>query len=274
MRRGARPGNPPRSFDPAPAARRGDRGARKMRTVVKIRTVLGGIAPGRLAGITATHGETMPGRNRARYTRHLAARHILPRRIRVAICARFNRRLVMPSPTAKTVNDVLRHAEAAFDQSRDNLFALLRIPSISAQPAHQQDCRRAAEWWREQLTGLGFRADIRPTAGHPVVVGHYDGPAGLQRPARAVLCALRRAAGRSAGAMEQPAVRAAACGWTARQAVRRARRGGRQGPVGDVPRSVARLAHRRRRHPRAPHRADRGRGGSRQRQPGTLRRRA
>ena len=135
-----------------------------------------------------------------------------------------------------------------------------------------QDCRRAAEWWREQLTGLGFRTEILPTPGHPVVVGHHDGPGRLQRPARLVLRALRRAAGRSAGAVAQPAVRAAARRRPARQALRRARRGGRQGPVGDVPGSAARLAHRRRRHPRAPDRADRGRGRSRQRQPGTLRR--
>jgi len=88
----------------------------------------------------------------------------------------------MPAPTTKIVETVLRRAEAAFDQSRENLFALLRIPSISAQPAHQQDCRRAAEWWRDQLIGLGFRADIRPTAGHPVVVGQYDGPANYHGP--------------------------------------------------------------------------------------------
>jgi acetylornithine deacetylase/succinyl-diaminopimelate desuccinylase-like protein len=88
----------------------------------------------------------------------------------------------MAASAADTVETVLRHADAAFDQSRENLFALLRIPSISAQPAHQQDCRRAAEWWRDQLIGLGFRADIRPTPGHPVVVGHHDGPAAYKGP--------------------------------------------------------------------------------------------
>ncbi len=88
----------------------------------------------------------------------------------------------MPAPATNTVETVLRHADATFDQARDNLFELLRIPSISAQPAHQQDCRRAAEWWREQLAGLGFRAEVRPTAGHPVVVGHCDGPADYKGP--------------------------------------------------------------------------------------------
>jgi len=88
----------------------------------------------------------------------------------------------MPAPTQATIDAVLRHTDTAFDQSRENLFALLRIPSISAQPAHKPDIQRAAEWWRDQLAGLGFRADIRPTAGHPVVVGHFDGPADYEGP--------------------------------------------------------------------------------------------
>ena len=88
----------------------------------------------------------------------------------------------MPVPTADTTAAVLRQTDAGFEQSRENLFALLRIPSISAQPAHRQDCVRAAEWWRDQLTHLGFRAELRPTAGHPVVVGHCDGPADYRGP--------------------------------------------------------------------------------------------
>jgi acetylornithine deacetylase/succinyl-diaminopimelate desuccinylase-like protein len=88
----------------------------------------------------------------------------------------------MPAPTAATVDTVLRHVDSAFNQSRENLFSLLRIPSVSAQPAHQADCRRAAEWWRDQLAGLGFATDIMPTPGHPVVVGRHDGPAGYKGP--------------------------------------------------------------------------------------------
>lgn len=88
----------------------------------------------------------------------------------------------MPAPSADTVAAVLNAANAGFDASRDNLFALLRIPSISAQPAHRQDCERAAAWWRDQLTALGFQAELRPTAGHPVVVGHHPGPADYNGP--------------------------------------------------------------------------------------------
>ena len=83
-------------------------------------------------------------------------------------------------PTSLTA--VLDHADAGLVASRDRLFELLRIPSISAQPAHAGDCVRAAEWWQAQLTGLGFSASVRPTKGHPVVVGHYPGPAGYKGP--------------------------------------------------------------------------------------------
>jgi acetylornithine deacetylase/succinyl-diaminopimelate desuccinylase-like protein len=88
----------------------------------------------------------------------------------------------MSAPSSEIVAAVLRHADAALEASRGRLFDLLRIPSISAQPAHQPDCTRAATWVRDQLAGLGFRAEVRPTAGHPVVVAHHGGPAGYQGP--------------------------------------------------------------------------------------------
>ncbi len=88
----------------------------------------------------------------------------------------------MPVPTQTTLNAVLSHADANLVQSRERLFELLRIPSISAQPAHAADCARAAAWWRDQLAALGFEADVRPTAGHPVVVAHHPGAAGYQGP--------------------------------------------------------------------------------------------
>lgn len=77
---------------------------------------------------------------------------------------------------------ILDHADAGLAASRARLFDLLRIPSVSAQPQHAHDCVKAAEWWRDQLTGLGFKASVRPTAGHPVVVGHFDGPPGYKGP--------------------------------------------------------------------------------------------
>ena len=79
-------------------------------------------------------------------------------------------------PDAALVDAVLAHADARLDASREVLFDLLRIPSISAQPAHKHDCQRAAEWVRDRLSDLGFEAGLRQTAGHPVVLAHYPGP--------------------------------------------------------------------------------------------------
>ena len=72
---------------------------------------------------------------------------------------------------------ILAHADAGMEASRLRLFELLRIPSISAQPDHKADCARAAEWVRAQLAGMGFRAEVHPTAGHPLVLAHHPGPA-------------------------------------------------------------------------------------------------
>ena len=88
----------------------------------------------------------------------------------------------MPVPSSDTVAAVLNHADASLDASRERLFDLLRIPSVSAQPGHRQDCVRAAEWLRDQFAGLGFQAAVRPTGGHPVVVAHHAAPAGYQGP--------------------------------------------------------------------------------------------
>ena len=88
----------------------------------------------------------------------------------------------MPAPSPAAVETVLHHIDARLDASRTRLFDLLRIPSISAQPAHAADCQRAAEWVREQLAGLGFTVAVRPTPGHPVVVAQHPGPAGYSGP--------------------------------------------------------------------------------------------
>lgn len=80
------------------------------------------------------------------------------------------------------LTQMLSFADANLPASRDRLFELLRIPSVSAQPAHAADCVHAAEWWRDQLAGLGFKAAVRPTAGHPVVVAHHPGAPGYSGP--------------------------------------------------------------------------------------------
>lgn len=72
----------------------------------------------------------------------------------------------------------------------DELSSLIRIPSISAEPAHHDDMLRCAERWRELLLAAGAdHAEVMPSDGNPLVFaerhvaddaktvliyGHYD----------------------------------------------------------------------------------------------------
>jgi acetylornithine deacetylase/succinyl-diaminopimelate desuccinylase-like protein len=66
---------------------------------------------------------------------------------------------------------VLARIDAELDNSVARLFDFLRIQSISTDPAYAPQCRAAAEFVARDLTSLGFDAKLRPTEGHPVVVG-------------------------------------------------------------------------------------------------------
>lgn len=68
------------------------------------------------------------------------------------------------------------------DKFLDELKAMLRIPSLSGDPAHAGDVRRMAEWLAEHMAGLGLdTVEVMETAGHPVVYGQWLG-AGPDRP--------------------------------------------------------------------------------------------
>jgi acetylornithine deacetylase/succinyl-diaminopimelate desuccinylase-like protein len=70
------------------------------------------------------------------------------------------------------LDTVLAHVDSTIDDSVARLFDLLRIASISTDPAYKDECRKAADWLSSELSGLGFDASVRPTTGHPMVVGH------------------------------------------------------------------------------------------------------
>lgn len=72
------------------------------------------------------------------------------------------------------ISNVLGAADRGFEDSIGRLFDFLRIPSISTVPAHAGDCLRAAQWIAGELSALGFDAAVRPTAGHPMVVAHWQ----------------------------------------------------------------------------------------------------
>ncbi len=67
---------------------------------------------------------------------------------------------------------VLARIDSDLDAAIARLFEWLRMPSISTDPAYAASCRRAAEWLKADLGGLGFDASLRETPGHPVVMGH------------------------------------------------------------------------------------------------------
>lgn len=74
--------------------------------------------------------------------------------------------------------DVLAHIDADLEGSLERLFRLVEIESISTDPAYAGACLKAAEWLASALEGIGFEAGVRPTPGHPMVVGHAPGGSG------------------------------------------------------------------------------------------------
>jgi acetylornithine deacetylase/succinyl-diaminopimelate desuccinylase-like protein len=67
--------------------------------------------------------------------------------------------------------DYAHEHAAAF---RDQLYDLLRIPSVSTDSTHAGDVRRAAEWLADDLRRIGMRnVAVMPTGGHPVVYADW-----------------------------------------------------------------------------------------------------
>ncbi|NBZ89083.1 M20/M25/M40 family metallo-hydrolase [Stagnihabitans tardus] len=71
-----------------------------------------------------------------------------------------------------TLDAVLARIDADLPQAVERLQELLRIPSISTDPAYKEACAKAADWLVADLAGLGFDASARATPGHPMVVAH------------------------------------------------------------------------------------------------------
>src|SRR5690349_16304987 len=83
---------------------------------------------------------------------------------------------------AATSEAARAYSRANAERFQTELFELLRIPSLSGDPAHAGDVRRAAEWLANHMRGLGLgKIAVMPTAGHPVVYGEWLG-AGAGRP--------------------------------------------------------------------------------------------
>ncbi|WP_226579602.1 dipeptidase [Acuticoccus sediminis] len=80
------------------------------------------------------------------------------------------------------IDAILKRIDDNIDESLERLFALLRIPSISTDPAYDEQCREAAHWLREDLAALGFLAEVRDTDGKPMVLAKPAEPTTGDKP--------------------------------------------------------------------------------------------
>ncbi|MBA2462534.1 MAG: M20/M25/M40 family metallo-hydrolase [Actinobacteria bacterium] len=69
----------------------------------------------------------------------------------------------------------------------DELSELLRIPSVSADPAHQADVEAAAEWVADKIRRAGGEAELVPYGKRPLVVGEIRASNGAAE-APTILC--------------------------------------------------------------------------------------
>ncbi len=70
------------------------------------------------------------------------------------------------------MNDIKQYIEQNKQRFLDELFALLRIPSISADSAFAGDVAKAAEFVANSMKAAGAdKVEICPTPGHPIVYG-------------------------------------------------------------------------------------------------------
>lgn len=72
------------------------------------------------------------------------------------------------------ITPAVEYARASQKEYLAGFQELLRIPSVSTDPAHKADVQRAAEWIAAELSRIGFKnSRAIPSAGHPVVYGEW-----------------------------------------------------------------------------------------------------
>lgn len=70
------------------------------------------------------------------------------------------------------MEQIKSYIESNKDRFLEELYALIRIPSISSLKDHKDDMQKAAEYWKETILKAGAdKAEILPTDGNPVVYG-------------------------------------------------------------------------------------------------------
>jgi len=71
------------------------------------------------------------------------------------------------------MNTVIERIRGEAARHRADLNELLRIPSISNNPANKPDMDKAALWLLTRMQELGIKSEIIPTPGHSVVYGEH-----------------------------------------------------------------------------------------------------
>jgi acetylornithine deacetylase/succinyl-diaminopimelate desuccinylase-like protein len=79
------------------------------------------------------------------------------------------------------MSNVQDYIDSNIETFREQLFDLLRIPSVSTDSIHKPDVKQAGEFLKDQLSSIGLdNATLHETAGHPIVTAekcpHSDRP--------------------------------------------------------------------------------------------------
>lgn len=87
------------------------------------------------------------------------------------------------------MDEVIRYIDDNREKFKEELFELLRFPSISSDPGRGEEMAACSEWLKKNFEAIGLEAEILPTEGWPVVTaktprkdgrptvlvyGHYD----------------------------------------------------------------------------------------------------
>ena len=70
------------------------------------------------------------------------------------------------------MEEIKKYIKENEDRFLEELFELIRIPSISAKSEHKDDMFKATEYIKKSLIDAGAdKVEVIPTTGHPVVYG-------------------------------------------------------------------------------------------------------
>lgn len=70
------------------------------------------------------------------------------------------------------MEQINKYIEENKERFLEELFGLIRIPSISSLKDHKEDMQKAAEYWKKSILDAGAdKAEVMPSEGNPVVYG-------------------------------------------------------------------------------------------------------